>query len=198
MNEQLKQFVLLVFVRVHMLWFLSLQLEALVAKMTTREQKAKTGSVIRVQRAFHIKFHYNPPSENIRRWYHQFEDTGCLCKGKSSGWPCINWRTCRTVRRASRELAIPVMSVWRFLWMTACFAWPPRSPDLMPCNFYLLGFVKYRVYVPLLLADLNDIWHRIEAAVVSVTPDTLSKVWDELCYRLDVCHVTKGAHIEHL
>ena len=38
MNEQLKQFVLQVFVRV--LRFLSLPLEALVAKMATREQKA--------------------------------------------------------------------------------------------------------------------------------------------------------------
>ena len=89
MNEQFKQFVLQVFVRVHMLWFLRLPLEALVAKMATREQKAfcvlqfeKTESVIRVQRVFRIKFHCNPPSDNnIRRWYHQVEDTGCLRKG---------------------------------------------------------------------------------------------------------------------
>ena len=39
----------------------------------------------------------------------------------------------------------------------ACFAWPPRSPDLMPCDFYLWGFVKGRVYVPPLPADLNDL-----------------------------------------
>ena len=70
MNEQLKQFVLQVFVCVRMLWFLHLPLEALVAKMATREQKAfcvlqfaKTESVIRVKRAFHIKFHCNPPNE---------------------------------------------------------------------------------------------------------------------------------------
>ena len=68
MNEQLKQFVLQVFVHVRMLWFLHLPLEALVAKIATREQKAfcvlqfaKTESVIRVQRAFRIKFHCNPP-----------------------------------------------------------------------------------------------------------------------------------------
>ena len=78
MNEQLKQFVLQVFVR--MLWFLCLPLEApLVAKMATREQKAfgvlqfaKTESVIRLQRAFRIKFHCNPPSDNILKWYYQF------------------------------------------------------------------------------------------------------------------------------
>ena len=55
MNEQLKQFVLQVFVRMRMHWFLRLPLEALVAKMANREQKpfcvlqfAKTESVIRV------------------------------------------------------------------------------------------------------------------------------------------------------
>ena len=97
MNEQLKQFVPQVFVHVRMLWFLHLPLEALVAKMATREQKAfcvlqfaKIESVIRMQRAFHIKFHCNPPCDNnIHRWYHQFEDTGCLCKGKSSGRPSM-------------------------------------------------------------------------------------------------------------
>ena len=40
MNKQLKQFVLQVFVHVHMLWFLRQPLEVLVAKMATREQKA--------------------------------------------------------------------------------------------------------------------------------------------------------------
>ena len=71
MNEQLKQFVLQVFVCIRMLWFLHLSIEVLVAKMATREQKAfcvlqfaKTESVIRVQRAFHVKFHCNPPSDN--------------------------------------------------------------------------------------------------------------------------------------
>ena len=64
--------------------------------MATREQKAiyvlqfaKTESVIRVERAFRIKFHCNPPSDNVHRWYHQFEDTGYLCKGKSSGRPSM-------------------------------------------------------------------------------------------------------------
>ncbi|KAG8232356.1 hypothetical protein J437_LFUL008824 [Ladona fulva] len=49
---------------------------------------ARSESVITVQRAFHIKFQCNSLSDNnIRRWYHQFEDTGCLCKGKSTGQP---------------------------------------------------------------------------------------------------------------
>ena len=27
--------------------------------------------------------------------------------------------------------------------------WPPRSPDLTPCDFFLWGYIKDRVYVPL-------------------------------------------------
>jgi hypothetical protein len=35
-------------------------------------------------------------------------------------------------------------------------------------------------------------------SVQTITPDMLIKVWQELYYRLDVCHVTKGAYIEHM
>ena len=33
-----------------------------------------------VQRQFHTKFGKQPPSDNsIRRWYAQFQETGCVC-----------------------------------------------------------------------------------------------------------------------
>ncbi|KAJ4438522.1 hypothetical protein ANN_14467 [Periplaneta americana] len=78
----------------------------------------------------------------------------------------------------------------------ACFAWPPRSPDLTQCDFYLWGFIKDRVYVPPLPADLPDLRQRIEAVVATITPDTLIKVREELSYRLDVCRVTNGALVQ--
>lgn len=350
--------------------------------MATKEQKAfcvlqfaKTESVVTVQRAFRIKFGCDPPGDNnIRRWYHQFQDTGCLCKGKSTGRPRTSEESVeqvrnsftrspkQSVRKASRELAIPVTTVWRVLrrrlqlrpyrlqllqalkptdhvlranfandmllhdnedfldlvvfsdestfhlsgqvnthnvriwgsenphmmvqvqrdspklnvfcaisrqkvygpfffgeatvtgtsyldtlqlwlfpqltqdepenfifqqdgapphwhnevrdWLNltvpdrwigrkgpndrACFLWPPRSPDLTPCDFYLWGFIKDRVYVPPLPADIPELRNRIETAVAAITNETLIKVWEELAYRLDVCRVTNGAHIENL
>ncbi|GFW11404.1 uncharacterized protein TNCV_3809231 [Trichonephila clavipes] len=75
----------------------------------------------------------------------------------------------------------------------ACFEWSSRSLDLTSCDFYLWGFIKNSVYVPPVPADLPDLRHRIEAEL----SDTLDKVYDELAYRLDVCRVTNGAHIEH-
>jgi hypothetical protein len=58
--------------------------------------------------------------------------------------------------------------------------------------------MKYKVFVPPQPVSIPDLKNRIEAAVATITPDLLIRVWQELDYRLDVCRVTKGAHIEHL
>jgi hypothetical protein len=74
--------------------------------------------------------------------------------------------------------------------------WPPRSPDLTVCDFFLWGYVNDRVYVPLLPANLDDLQERVTEAVNSITPDMLQRVWSELDYRIDVCRVAGGAHID--
>jgi hypothetical protein len=38
----------------------------------------------------------------------------------------------------------------------------------------------------------------ITAAVALVDRDMLTRVWDEMDYRIDVCRITKGGYIEHL
>ena len=58
--------------------------------------------------------------------------------------------------------------------------WPPRSPDLIVCDFFLWRYVKDRVYVPPLPANVHELQERITAAVNSVTPDMLQRVWSEL------------------
>ena len=67
----------------------------------------------------------------------------------------------KSVWRASRELAVPVMSVWRILRIRL---------QLRPYRLQLLKALKP-----------TDYGARVE-----------------LGYRLDVCRVTKGVHIEHL
>ncbi|GFW89946.1 DUF4817 domain-containing protein [Trichonephila clavipes] len=81
----------------------------------------------------------------------------------------------------------------------ACIAWLPISPDLTSCDFKSIkGFIKDCVYVPLLPDDLPDLTHRMEAQFVRISLDTLKKVCDEPAYRLDLCRVVNGAHVEHL
>ena len=48
------------------------------------------------------------------------------------------------------------------------------------------------------LQDLADLKPRIIAAVMNIDPPMLTRVWQELEYRIDVYRVTRGAHIEHL
>uniref|UniRef100_UPI00358EB2A0 histone-lysine N-methyltransferase SETMAR-like n=1 Tax=Myxine glutinosa TaxID=7769 RepID=UPI00358EB2A0 len=357
-------------------------LASVVRKMATPQHKAfcvlhfsKTESVIAVQRAFQRRFGIDPPMpKSIHRWYRQFEETGCLCKGKSPGRPHTSEENVRRIqesflrsprkstRRASRELAIPHTTVWRVLrrrlilrpyrlqlvqalrtgdkgkrvefsdamlqnmeddsflprlifsdeatfhlsgkvnrhnvriwglenphetveherdspkvnvfcavsqikvygpfffegktvtgqtylemlqnWLfpqlnedsndfifqqdgppphcnlqvrrflndtlpqrwigrmgpqdLALHSWPPRSPDITPCDFLLWGYVNDRVFVPPLATNLDDLKNRITAAVTSVKEDTLRDVWDEFNYRLDVVLAAGGGHIEHL
>jgi hypothetical protein len=54
------------------------------------------------------------------------------------------------------------------------------------------------VYVPTLPRDLADLKARIIAAVKNIDEPMLTRVWQELEYRIGVCRVTRGAHIEHL
>jgi hypothetical protein len=60
------------------------------------------------------------------------------------------------------------------------------------------GDVKYRVFVPPLPRDLANLKARVIAAVKNIDSPMLTRVWQELGYRIDVCLVTRGAHIEHL
>jgi len=63
-----------------------------------------------------------------------------------------------------------------------------------PCGFFLWGYVKDQVYVPPLPASIPKMKVRIRTVIETITAD----MRNELDYRVDVCRITKGAHIEHL
>jgi hypothetical protein len=46
--------------------------------------------------------------------------------------------------------------------------------------------------------DLADLKARLIAAMKNIDASMLTRVWQELEYRIDVCRVTRDAHIEHL
>ncbi|PSN47677.1 hypothetical protein C0J52_18682 [Blattella germanica] len=46
--------------------------------------------------------------------------------------------------------------------------------------------------------NLDDLKQCIRQAMASINADYVTNVWDELDYRMDVCRVTGGAHIDHL
>ena len=58
---------------------------------------------------------------------------------------------------------------------------------------------KYaKVFVPPLPSDLADLKARINAAMKNIDALMLTRVWQEIGYYIDVCRVTRGAHIKHL
>ncbi|GFS68476.1 hypothetical protein TNCV_4584071 [Trichonephila clavipes] len=57
--------------------------------------------VISMQRAFMNRYGKEAPSnKSILRWYHQFKETDCLCKKKSSGRPSVSEEAIKKVRQS--------------------------------------------------------------------------------------------------
>jgi hypothetical protein len=73
-------------------------------------------------------------------------------------------------------------------------AWPPRSPDLTVCDFFLFGFVKDNAYVPPLPKTRPELRERINTSIGNGKQDMLETVWREWEYRLDMCRATRGAY----
>ena len=75
--------------------------------------------------------------------------------------------------------------------------WPPRSPDLTPCDFFLWGFVKGNVFTtpPASIEDMRD---RIvnELANLREDPETMKRVFRDMQRRAELCIERGGRHVE--
>ena len=64
---------------------------AVIEKAFCVLELAKTNSVILVQRHFRRRYGKPLPTrQSIYNWSKKFQETGCLCKGKSSGRPPVS------------------------------------------------------------------------------------------------------------
>ena len=72
--------------------------------------------------------------------------------------------------------------------------WPPRSPDLTPCDFFLWDYLKAKVYEqrPLTLEALKE---AIRQEVAAITPEMILKVMDNYRERLHQCINIQGHHL---
>ena len=82
-------------------------------------------------------------------------------------------------------------------WIGRCgpIAWPPRSPDLSPLDFFLWGYIKNIVYAEK-IRNIQHLQERITSVIETVTRDMIQKTWQEIELHLDVSRATNGAHIE--
>lgn len=77
-------------------------------------------------------------------------------------------------------------------------AWPPRSPDLSPLDYWFWGMLKSRVYHLRKPTSLQELKERIQAEVSLITTNELSSAVFHLVRRLRLVVENDGGHIEHL
>jgi hypothetical protein len=61
-----------------------------------------------------------------------------------------------------------------------------------------VNHVAEGTYVLPMPRDLPQLRQRIVKTVAAIDGQMLQRVWQEVDYRIDICRVTKGGHIEHL
>ncbi|GFU40802.1 uncharacterized protein TNCV_2466321 [Trichonephila clavipes] len=74
-------------------------------------------------------------------------------------------------------------------------AWPPRSPDLNPCDFWLWGYIKNLVHRGRLIT-LEDLKDSITLHVRSISVDQLRSAVQQTLHKLQILHLEEGNHIE--
>lgn len=76
--------------------------------------------------------------------------------------------------------------------------WPARCPDLTPCDFWLWGYLKQKVYLNQNHATLDDLKDSIRRAVAEITPDQLRAAVHHVPTRMLALIANNGEHIEQL
>lgn len=78
-------------------------------------------------------------------------------------------------------------------------AWPPRSPDLTPLDYYFWGYMKQKVYaVPII--SRNQLKERIVAAAaeISANHSEIRRTTKSMSFRALACITANGSHFENL
>lgn len=77
--------------------------------------------------------------------------------------------------------------------------WPPNSPDLTPCDTFLWGYLKYKVYIDR-PENIEGIQMKIEEEInlLNNKPEILRKTLENLKKRYQLCVAVNGGHFEHL
>ena len=75
--------------------------------------------------------------------------------------------------------------------------WPPRSPNINPCDFFLWGHIKSKVYAAP-LENINQLQERIirEVYAIKENPQMVRKVMQAMRSRAQLCIERNGGHVE--
>lgn len=76
--------------------------------------------------------------------------------------------------------------------------WPPRSPDLTPCDYWLWSHLKEIVYRQRPAPSFDVLRQRIEAAVESITPEHLTNAVYHSVLRCQAVLECNGGRIQQI
>ena len=74
--------------------------------------------------------------------------------------------------------------------------WPPRSPDLNPCDYFLWGYLKSKVYYPL-PETIEDLQVNIEREIKNINKNILKNTFVNFRKRLNLVIEAGGGHIKN-
>ena len=73
--------------------------------------------------------------------------------------------------------------------------WPPRSPDLNACDFFLWGYLKERAYKPL-PNTIHDLKENIKREIKNIDEKILHSCFKNVSNRCSLILSAEGGHIE--
>ncbi|XP_015437903.1 PREDICTED: uncharacterized protein LOC107193042 [Dufourea novaeangliae] len=76
-------------------------------------------------------------------------------------------------------------------------AWPPRSPDMTPLNFFLWGYLNNEVY-RYSVQTVEPVVARLQAAVATINISMLQRVQTNILRRAEACVAVTVGNFEHL
>ena len=75
--------------------------------------------------------------------------------------------------------------------------WPPLSPDLTPPDYFLWGYLKWRVYHNKPRA-IDALKANITEEIQAVTADVLARTFQNMARRVQSCLDENGGHFRHM
>jgi len=73
--------------------------------------------------------------------------------------------------------------------------WPPRSPDITLCDYFLWGYLKTKVFEtkPRTITDLKQ---RIQDEAAAIPVEMLREIMKSFTSRIEECVRRNGSHLE--
>lgn len=129
---------------------------------------------------------------------------------KKKAIPALKRRKCYEECVFQQDGAPPHCSKEAIAWLTGKFSedrlisrnstfnWPPYSPDLNPCDFYLWGYLKSRVYSDPYPRTVEQLKLNIIRECRKIPQDTIRSVIENFSARTRHVLSKKGSWIEHI